>query len=399
MGAKHRSTSILLSLTISATLAGVWMTSSRSDDNLQRSSTDASSSHLPAEKGENIPPAPTKNVIPPSLITFTEEFVGLSFAKEPSPLLGDHELILDAASQKWSEIDFDYFVKVHYALEAIGVVHPQLNLGHQLITADTLGSRGAYDHGAKQIILSEDIDFESIPDQAEVIKLLTIALIHQSKPTSKIKTLQEYLTRRSVEIGAASLATERFYAISSRHFEGTGRHKLTEEEQIAFDHLSLLAKHLTLFPVREGYEYMKNLERESNATMLSGSIPSPKSTYSILGLERKEHFFITAPGNLEFQDHLGPAITSISLGDTIAPEDARQLITKLGDDKISILTLPDSQEIKILWQTKWLTPEAATEFFQGISKKLSNLPHIEVIKEDLVVSTIATQSNLDNIEE
>lgn len=377
---------ILLSLIIVAAGAGSWMVSIRNKNISQESEAKLS-------KNENLTSAtslPTAEVaLPKALIEFTENFLGLQFQTPPPLLLGDQELIIDAASQKWSELNNSYFMKMHYALEAVGVLPPKLNLGYELITAETLGVRGAYDHIGQQIVLNDDIDFESIPDQAEIIKLLVIALVHQSSQSVKPKNLQEFIAHRSLEMGTSSLATERFYAVSARHFDIATRHRLNSEEQKAFDQLSSFVKHLTVYPRRVGETFLK--ERTDTRNIFSKGIPKITNTYHLLSSNRQEYKFELGEGHIEFRDHLGPCLAVIPVLEHLDAEASANLARSLADDQITLFTKPESAEVIARWQTHWKTKEAAKQFYKILEPIHAKLEHSKINLEGSNVTIVSTR--------
>ena len=383
-------------LIAAATLSGLYLVKNRPEI-LSRPATQPSAQDVGTALQNSADPSASSQLkaeIPPSLIEFTETFLGLKFFTTPAALLGDHELILDAASQKWTEIEFEYFVKIHYAMEAIGLVPENCNLGHQLITAETIGARGAYDHAAKQIVLSHDFDFESIPDQAEVIKLLSISLVHQHQPNLTPSSLQEFLALRSVEMGAASLVTEHFYAVSLRHFESSARHRLTEQQKRTFDHFSSLAKQLTLFPLRAGHRYLKAQSTDETSGLFATALPRPNSISTILGAEKPQHSFSTISGKIELEDQLTAAITEIALEGYLSKEDGQELLEQFCADRISLVTIEATTEtgesagtevVQTVWETQWLSTEAAQTFYEIQKKRLEKAAHTEISRTETSV--------------
>ncbi len=400
-------------LIAAATLSGLWSVKNRPENQSGHETQSSGQDVSTALQNSSDPSASSqpRAEIPSSLIEFTETFLGLTFLTTPAALLGDHELILDAASQKWTEIEFEYFVKIHYAMEAIGLVPENCNLGHQLITAETIGARGAYDHTAKQIVLGHDFDFGSIPDQAEVIKLLSVALVHQHQPNLTPSSLQEFLALRSVEMGAASLATERFYAVSLRHFESSARHRLTEQQQRTFDNFSSLAKQLTLFPLRAGHLYLKTQSTDETSGLFAAALPRPKSINTILGTERPQHSFSTLSGKIELEDQLTPAITEIALEGYLSKEGRQELLEQFRADRISLATIEattetgesaDTEFVQTIWETQWLSTEAAQTFYETQQKRLAKAAHTEVSQTEtsvrIQVNTVPVEE-IDAIEE
>lgn len=303
------------------------------------------------------------------LISFVENDLDLQFTTPPLALLANEDQLNDAAGQIWLAAFSEGGLEMRsYAFEKLGILPPNQNFMGQIITAQTMGAIGIYDHSSSEILLKTDFDSENIHHQAALIRLLAIALLENAHPLPHSLSDDSFHVRQALHGGRAAQLQERFYSLQARHigFVDPAESNNTEALEV-FISLSPYVRAITTFPNTYGKDYLAQLpsklavsEAVKNSELTTLAIaqnraPSPQKPDAALQLD-------TQLGALTVRSFLSQL-------DLLDQPDQDTVTAHLRTDRLTI-EIKDGQPLT-QWKLDWDSVANAEVFFQRAQSILS----------------------------
>ena len=304
--------------------------------------------------------------VPQEFIDAMEKETGLRFSS--SPVLhraGSEELhdrIAAAVESRFGPSGLD---DRQEAYRLIGWLRPEDDLLAGLTAVRSAGLRGWFDETTGEGWVTERFDLKNIPDQAEIVRLLTHILFHQNFPQEADYPGDDAArAREALLAGAAAAAESRFY---SQQALASGFLPMTENnaaEQLLATQPGFL-QGLANFPALQGKALAETLRVQGEEKFLSALRRPPLTTRAVFypaePVAEPQALELPAPPEEPFltesAGQLGLQLWLDALGDVAA---ASEIAASWKNDRY--ILFPDGEESSaVLWDIEVETAAAADQ--------------------------------------
>lgn len=303
--------------------------------------------------------------IDPQLIAFVEKNIQLDFITPAKAVSVEQAILEESIGQRWLSAFGETGMQMRaYAFEKIGLLPPNQNFIGQLIAAEATGARGFYDTSSGEIQLLHDFDPENIHHQADLVRLLALALLDQHSPLPKITTDDAFLARASIHRGRASLLQQHFYTIQARQ-RGFVSEKTNQEALEIFSSLPHYVRSLTTFPNQQGTSYLSDLLQQDSKKIADTLITPPTTCRSLLpNPPTAQPEPLPDSENIQLATSLGPVAAQAFVSQILESPELPTWLNHFTFDSL-VIELKGSKKKPIVtttWLTHWQDTSSAAAF-------------------------------------
>lgn len=312
-------------------------------------------------------------LVPPEIISFVEDSLGFSFKSSPQVhrIAGEElrDRIIASIESRYGPQGLD---SRQQAWTFMGLLSPNDRFAGQLAATKSVGARSWFDEQSGDAWVTDRFDFQSVPDQAALIRAIARILLHQHYPPPPGWPGDEpALAREALHHGAAMTVENRFLA---RQALGIGFTNLQDnaEARELFANLPSFVRGIATFPSALGQPRAARLMDQEE--IMSALHRPPSSTADFFpdheGLEPSPPELPDTAGDLLVEESLG------MLGLKLWLEALGEEFTALGDawrgDRYRLHATSDHDQ-HLIWDIRFESKDAADEFAAAAADLLSAL--------------------------
>jgi hypothetical protein len=329
------------------------------------------------------------------MISWIEREHGMVFLKAPDVRLASPMDLREAANRNLNlvhgETGLDY---EGLAWEYLGILPPNQRLKGQFLSVASNGVKGVFDLKNERILLSEDYDSISIPDQSVLVRLLGQLLAFQNHPRKEWASRDDWQAWEAVFTGAAAALQDRFLRRNATANKAAWANPESEREELLKDLAPALAGFCNSAFV-EGVTYTGFFYNDSRKAFAEMFRKPPSTTRKIL---HPNHTFTEIPaptppsldGETVFQNNLGELGFRLWLATLIDQKKAEELASGWVFDRYFLQRRESAHTL--LWQIMLETPEKSETVAVTLEKEI--LPDLEQLQPNRSFTLLRTENLL-----
>ena len=337
--------------------------------------------------------------VPDQLISWVEREHDMVFLKPPDVRLASPTDLREAANHN---LDFvfgeDGLEHEGLVWELLGILPPNQQLRTQLLFVNSNGLKGVFDFTTERILLSENFDPVSVPDQSVLVRLLGQQLSFQNHPRKQWRSRDEWQAWEALHTGAAAALQSRFLRRNSAANEAEWGDPEPQREALLNDLAPALAGFCN-FPFIEGADYTRFFYLDSRQAFAGMFRDPPSTTRRVL---HPNHPPLTStapsapslPGETIFQSDLGELGLRLWLDPILGNIEAEEIASGWVFDQYHLQK--DDRSHTLVWQITLETEEKAAALSRVIEEQvLPDLREFQPIRT-LTLSRTGTTLTLTN---
>lgn len=307
--------------------------------------------------------------VPDDLIAWVEKDYGMVFLRPPNVRLASPASMRDVAENNLRLVHGENGLETeNIAWELIGLIPPVQHLQGQWIMLETVGTKGIFDLGKEQILLSETFDPDAVPDTSVLIRLLARQLTFQNHPRKEWRSRDEWEAWQGVHIGAAATSQARYLLRQSAVDDAEPPDPESEREELLL-RLPPAIQGFANFPFVEGNDYARSFYIDSRKAW-AGMFQSPATTTSAIihpGQAPETSETVSLPvavDSLLGENCLGELGLRLWMEPFLGMEISAELAEEWRDDRYQLTGR--GEDVFLIWKIRLANEEAATRFAKEI---------------------------------
>ncbi|MDB6079080.1 MAG: hypothetical protein JWO82_2827 [Akkermansiaceae bacterium] len=313
--------------------------------------------------------------VPPEMVAFVQSAIGRDFKSSPQVhRLAAEELrdrIAAAIEERYGPNGLD---SRQQAWTLMGFLGPEDRFEGQLAAMKSIGTRSWFDAASGEAWVTDRYDPQSIPDQAAMIRALSLILTHQHFPPPPGWPGDETaLTREAAHEGAARVLEDRFLAKEALHSGFTGAAPSTDDREL-IAHLPAFIRGTANFATLYGKAREKPLLEQPQK--LAAELHQPPTLTAQFypgheGAPASLPELPETPGSMMLEESAGMLGVKLWLG-----EESEALGDAWAGDRYRLYAI-DDETVNLVWEVRFTGAEAAAAFEKAAMEIVARLSKVQ----------------------
>ncbi len=332
--------------------------------------------------------------VPDKLISWVEGEHDMVFLKAPDVRLASPTELREAARRNLDFVHGEANLENEGQVwELLGILPPNQRLGTQLLFVNSSGLKGIFDFTNERILLSENFDPVSVPDQSVLVRLLAQQLSFQNHPRKEWTSRDQWQAWEALHTGAAAALQARFLRRNSAANETDWGDPEPQRQALLNDLAPALAGFCN-FPFIEGSDYTRFFYLDSREAFAEMFRDPPTSTRQVLHPNQSPLTWQTPPasalpGENIFLSNLGELGLRLWLDPALGNSEAEELASGWVFDQYHLQR--DGRSQILVWQVVLENEEKAEALGKIIEQRiLPDLREVQPIRSLTLARSGAT---------